>query len=197
MIEKRRVFEEFAADYDRWFDDHADVYRAQVRLLKGAVPLQGHMLEIGVGSGRFAVPLGMCCGIDPSRSLARIAKSRGIDVALGCGEHIPYRPDSFDAVVMITVICFLDDLSEVLRESFSVLMPSGTVIIGFIERDGEIFRHYHAEPEKGRFLRHARFFTVEEVIHELRIAGFSVVEVNSQNHGFCILTGKKQPGSRV
>ena len=54
---KRRIFVDLAADYDRWFDDHADVYRAQIRMLKMAVPTKGRHLEIGVGSGRFAAPL--------------------------------------------------------------------------------------------------------------------------------------------
>jgi SAM-dependent methyltransferase len=191
LNQKHRVFEVFAADYDRWFDDHADVYQAQVRLLKRAVPRKGHLLEIGIGSGRFAAPLGICCGIDPSLPLVRMAKGRGVEVALGCGEHLPYRPDSFDAVVMMTVICFLDDLSIVLREVFRVLVPSGSIIIGFIERDGEIFSHYHAEPEKGRFLRHARFYSTDEVIRELNTAGFTAIEISARKRGFCVLNGRK------
>jgi ubiquinone/menaquinone biosynthesis C-methylase UbiE len=194
MNAKRRVFEDFAADYDRWFDDHADVYRAQLQLLRGAVPTGGKILEIGVGSGRFAAPLGVCCGIDPSLPLARMAKGRGIDVALGFGEHLPYRSHSFDAVVMMTVICFLEDPRKVLREAFRVLVPSGRVIIGFIERDGEIFSYYHAEPEKGRFLRHARFYSPDEVIRYLRMAGFSSIEKAARERGFCVLTGKKLSG---
>ncbi len=192
MNAKRRVFEDFAADYDRWFDDHAEVYHAQLRLLGRVVPSQGHGLEIGVGSGRFAAPLDICCGIDPSSPLAKMAKCRGIEVAIGVGEHLPYRSGSFDYAVMMTVICFLDDMDEVLREVFRVLAPSGIIVLGFIERDGEIFRHYRAEPEKGRFLRYARFYTPDEIIQKLHDAGFSKVEVNAREHGFCILTGKKK-----
>jgi len=148
MIAKRRIFEDFAADYDRWFDDHAEVYRAQLRLLGRAVPSAGLGLEVGVGSGRFAAPLGIRCGIDPSFALAKMAKHREVEVALGIGEHLPYRSGSFDYAVMMTVICFLDDMATVLREGFRVLAPAGSIILGFIERDGEIFRHYRAEPEK-------------------------------------------------
>ncbi|MDP2797806.1 MAG: class I SAM-dependent methyltransferase [Methanoregula sp.] len=192
MNAKRRVFEEFAADYDRWFDDHAAVYHAQLRLLGRAVPSSGLGLEVGVGSGRFAAPLGICCGIDPSSSLAEMAKSRGVEVAIGVGEHLPYRSGSFDYAVMMTVICFLDDMTGVLREVFRVLVPSGIIVLGFIERDGEIFRHYRAEPEKGRFLRHARFHFTDEIIQKLHDAGFSRVEVNAREHGFCILIGEKE-----
>ena len=192
MSAKRRVFEDFAADYDRWFYDHVEVYHAQLRLLGRAVPSSGLGLEVGVGSGRFAAPLGICCGIDPSFTLAEIAKSRGVEVAIGVGEHLPYRSGSFDHAVIMTVICFLDDMAGVLREVFRVLVPSGIIVLGFIEWDGEIFRHYRAEPEKGRFLRHARFYSTDEVIQELRDAGVSRVEVAARERGFCILTGKKK-----
>jgi len=163
MTAKRRIFEDFAADYDRWFDDHAEVYHAQLRLLGRAVPSPGLGLEVGVGSGRFAAPLGIRCGIDPSFPLAEMAKRRGVEVAIGIGEHLPYQLGSFDYAVMMTVICFLDDIATVLREGFRVLAPSGIIVLGFIERDGKIFRHYRAEPEKGRFLRHARFHSLDEV----------------------------------
>ena len=192
MNEKCRVFESLATDYDRWFDDHAKAYHAQLRLLGRAVPSSGPGLEVGVGSGRFAAQLGICCGIDPSSPLAKIAKSRGVEVVIGVGEYLPYQSGSFDYAVMMTVICFLDDMVIVLREVFRILAPSGIIILGFIERDKEIFWHYHAEPEKGRFLRHARFHSSDEVIKKLHDAGFSSVEVNAREHGFCVLSGKKK-----
>ena len=195
MSATRRVFEDYAADYDRWFDDNAGIYRTQLRLLSMAIPAQGHGLEVGVGSGRFAAPLGIRCGIDPSRRLAEMAKGRGVDVTIGVGEHLPYRSGSFDYAVMMTVICFLDDVAKVLGEVSRVLVPSGTLVVGFIERDGEIFRHYCEEPVKGRFLRHARFRSSDEVIHDLHNAGFFAVKVITRQHGFCVLTGKKA-GSR-
>jgi len=193
MSEKRRVFEDFAADYDRWFDDHADVYRAQMRMLRRAVPSHGFGFEVGVGSGRFAVPLGISCGIDPSLPLARMARNRGVEVSLGCGEHLPYRSGAFDHILMMTVICFLDDVGAVFREVCRVLAPSGILVLGCIERDGAIFNHYHAEPEKGRFLRHARFYSTEEIVRELQAAGFSVIEIIAREQGFSVLMGKNHP----
>jgi len=80
-----------------------------------------------------------------------MAKSRGVEVAIGIGEHLPYRSGSCDHAVMMTVTCFLDDIAGVLREVFRVIVPSGSIVLGFIERDGEIFRRYCAEPERGRF----------------------------------------------
>ena len=105
---------------------------------------------MGVGSGRFAVPFGIRYGIDPSRELVRMAKNRGIEVVLGEGEHLPYRAGSFDYVLMMTVICFLDDVIAVFHEVNRVLRPGGMLVVGFIEEGGEIQRMYQHVSIKGR-----------------------------------------------
>ncbi len=191
MIPSRQIFEDHAADYDRWFDEHGDVYTAQDRMLCTAIPDHGCGLEVGVGSGRFAVPLGIRCGIDPSRELLKMAKSRGIEVMLGEGEHLPCRTGSLDHVLMMTVICFLDDVIAVFREVNRVLMPGGLLVVGFIEAGGEIHREYLQEPIKGRFLRHATFWTVAEVTGFFNDTGYLSVSVIDQKRGFCVIRGQK------
>jgi ubiquinone/menaquinone biosynthesis C-methylase UbiE len=192
MIPSRRVFDEYASDYDRWFDDHGDVYEAQVRLLRDAVPQNGCGLEVGVGSGRFAVQLGIRNGIDPSCKLIEIASARGIEVVQGEGEHLPYRAEIFDYVLMMTVICFLENPRAVLYEIFRVLVKGGDLILGFIEKDGEIAMQHRQEKIKGRFLRFARFLTVDEAARFVKEAGFSEVSVIKRTRGFCVMKGHKQ-----
>jgi ubiquinone/menaquinone biosynthesis C-methylase UbiE len=191
MILSRRVFDEFADEYDRWFDEHREIYDAEVRMLQDAVPRTGRGLEIGVGSGRFAAPLGIRFGIDPSRNLLRIAKNRGIEVVAGVGEHLPYRGVSFDYVLMNTVICFLDDAPAVFCEINCVLKAGGILTVGFIEKNGEVDREYSREPGKGTFLRFAKFLAVEDVVRFFQDAGFADVSVTGTSHGFCVMNGKK------
>ncbi len=187
----RRIFDEFAPEYDRWFDENQDVYSAQLRILRAAVPRSGRGLEVGVGTGRFAEPLCIRSGIDPSRRLLELAKSRGIDVVIGEGEHLPFRTGSFDYVLMMTVLCFLDDPPAVFRESFRVLTAGGMLVAGFIEKDGEIATQYRSERTKGRFLRFARFRTPDEAGRFFAVAGFLKISVFRQERGFCVMTGKK------
>jgi SAM-dependent methyltransferase len=189
MIPSRHVFDEYADDYDHWFDEHDDVYQAQLRMLRKALPDHGCGLEVGVGSGRFAVPLGIGYGIDPSRELLKMAKSRGIEVMLGEGEHLPCRTGSMDHVLMMTVICFVDDTGALFREAGRVLVPGGILIIGFIERGGEIEMMYRNEKTKGRFLRYARIWTADEVNRLLEDAEFTSVEVAQRSRGFCVIKG--------
>ena len=191
MIPSRWVFDEFASDYDQWFDDHGEVYATQVRLLRNAVPQTGRGLELGVGSGRFAVPLGIRYGIDPSGKLIAIANTRGVEVVLGAGEYLPYRAGTFDHVLMMTVICFLEKPQVVLQETIRVLVNGGALILGFIENDGEIATHYLQEKTRGRFLRFARFLSVDEVAWILKTTGFSAVSSIRRARGFCVMKAFK------
>jgi ubiquinone/menaquinone biosynthesis C-methylase UbiE len=191
MIPSRLVFNEHAGDYDVWFDEHNSIYQAQLRILRGAVPDFQRGLEVGVGSGRFAVPLGIHYGLDPSHNLALMAKHRDIEVALGEAENLPYRAGSFDYVLMMTVICFLDDIPQAFLETHRVLGPGGILVAGFIETGGEIFQKYRHEPEKGRFLRFATFRTCDEVFGFFKDAGFEKVSVLQRVRGFCVMSGRK------
>jgi len=185
------VFDKYAADYDKWFDDHDDVYLAQLHMLRGAVPDCGHSLEVGIGSGRLAVQLGIRCGVNPPRELIRMAKDRGIEVVLSEGEHLPYRERSFDFVLMMTVICFLEGPHGVSRNVCRVLVSGGNLLVGFIEKDGEIATKYQREKTKGRFLRFARFRTADEVIRFYRDAGFSEISVIRRVRELCVVNGRK------
>lgn len=185
------VFDQFARDYDRWFDTHAEAFSAQLALLRTVIPETGEGLEVGVGSGRFASSLGIHYGLDPSPALLTMAGQRHVETALGIGEHLPYRSGTLDFVLMMTVICFLDDISQSLREAFRVIRPNGIIIVAFLEKDGEIAVRESCGKSRGRFLQHATFRTAGEVMTGLGTAGFSgILRVHSP-HGFCIITARK------
>ena len=79
-----------------------------------------------------------------------------------------------------------------MQETFRVLVRGGDVILGFIEKDGEIAIQYRQEKIKGRFLRFARFLPADEVARFIEDAGFSGVSVIIRTRGFCVMKGYKQ-----
>ncbi|TAJ45850.1 SAM-dependent methyltransferase [Methanofollis fontis] len=187
----QQVFEEFAEDYDAWFEEHAAEYRAELERVRRLVPPgEGCAVEVGAGSGRFAAPLGIGLGIEPSLALARMTRQRGVEVVRGRAEALPLRDGSCSLVLMVTVICFLDDPASALQEVHRVLAPGGTVVIGLLEREGRSARTYRHSREKGRFLCHARFYSADEVISLLRACGFSVAGMESMQ-GFCVIRAGK------
>ncbi|MHC1630474.1 MAG: class I SAM-dependent methyltransferase [Methanoculleaceae archaeon] len=187
----QNIFETHAEDYDRWFDDHSDEYRAELsRIRKVLPPRDSRAIEVGVGSGRFAGPLGIRLGIEPSRALCRMAQQRGIDVIRGKAEALPIRDGSCPTVLFVTVICFLDDPAGALREIHRILPQGGCLITAFIEREGLIHRTYLHRAGKGRFLSRARFHSQGDVRAFLSETGFEVKQVDARA-GFCVLVAQK------
>jgi SAM-dependent methyltransferase len=166
------VFEQHAQNYDEWFDGHESVYQAEIAALRKFVPVTGMSIEVGVGTGRFAVPLGIEFGLDPSRTMLQVARRRRIRVCQAIGERMPFRDQQFDLVLLVTVICFVDDVPTLFRELRRVLKSGGRLIIGFINRDSELGRMYEQRKEASMFYRDARFYSVEEVAGWVKEAGF-------------------------
>jgi ubiquinone/menaquinone biosynthesis C-methylase UbiE len=166
------TFEEYAQEYDDWFGQHELVYRSELAALKALMPLEGQGLEIGMGTGRFAGPLGLKVGVEPACAMAEMAKARGISVIRGYAEALPVAAASFDFVLMVTVLCFLQNPLQALVEATRVLKPHGHLIIGIIDPDSPLGRSYEANKEKSRFYRQAKFHQVRQVLEWLDGLGY-------------------------
>jgi SAM-dependent methyltransferase len=166
------VFEQHAQNYDEWFDGHESVYQAEITALRKFVPVTGMGIEVGVGTGRFAVPLGVEFGLDPSRTMLQVARRRGLRVCQAVGEQMPFHDQQFDLVLLVTVICFVDDVPTLFRELRRVLKTNGQLIIGFINRNSELGRMYESRKEASMFYQDARFYSVEEVATWVKGTGF-------------------------
>jgi diguanylate cyclase (GGDEF)-like protein/PAS domain S-box-containing protein len=129
-------------------------------------------LEIGVGTGRFAAPLGVQVGVDPSAAMLEQARARGIRVVLGIAEQLPFTASSFDYALIVTTICFVDNPHAMLREARRVIKPGGCLVIAFIDRKSPLGQEYLAHQSENVFYRHATFFSSEEVGSLLRDSGF-------------------------
>src|SRR5438445_13302667 len=120
MLGSVEPFERHADEYDAWFDRNAGLYEAELHTIKAALPASGCGLEIGVGTGRFAATLGIRTGLDPS-AMAAIARTRGVEVTIGKAELLPFAAEEFDYALMVTTICFVDDLGAAFREAARML----------------------------------------------------------------------------
>ncbi|MCS3698633.1 SAM-dependent methyltransferase [Salinibacter ruber] len=158
--------------YDDWFDQHEAAYQSELSALRAAWPEAGDGLEIGVRTGRFAVPLGIKCGVDPSPEMQERASDRGIAVKDGVAEELPYPDERFDAVLMTTTLCYLDDPEAAFRGALRLLRPGGAFVLGFIHRDGPLGRQYEERKGENLFCAPARFHTARDVIRLLEATGF-------------------------
>lgn len=166
-------FDEQAVEYDAWFEKHRDLYLAELAAVRSFTLDSDSGIEIGVGTGRFAGPLGIPIGVEPSPRMAKLARQRGIEVIEGVAENLPFADNSFDFAVMVTVVCFLADVTQAFQEAFRILKPKGTLVIGFIDRESELGKHYRQKNDQSRFYRDATFYSVGELEALLTKADFS------------------------
>ncbi len=167
-----KPFEHYLNKYENWFSENECAYLSELITVKRMLPLETKGIEIGVGSGRFAEPLNIKFGIDPSSKMIEIAARRGIWVIKGIAEELSLKNDTFDFALMVTTICFVDDVESSIREVYRILKPSGCFIVGFVDKDSIIGKHYQAHKNKSLFYQEACFFSVDEVMKYLKKAGF-------------------------
>jgi SAM-dependent methyltransferase len=167
-------FDQHPLRYEAWFARHDAAYVSELLALRPYVPLQGEGLEIGVGSGRFAAPLGLQVGVDPSVEMLTRARARGIRAVQGTAEALPFADDSFDHALVVTTLCFVDSPERMLAEARRVLKPDATLVIGFIDRESTLGQEYLAHQAESVFYREATFFSAAEVGSLLVAGGWSI-----------------------
>jgi len=166
-------FEAHHRRYDDWFVRHAAAYHSELLAVRTLLPWCGLGLAIGVGTGRFAAPLGVQIGIDPAREVLDYATSRGISTVQAVAEDLPFADSSFDYALSVTTICFVDDATAMLTEVYRVLKPGGELVIDFIDRTSDLGQHYLAHQAENVFYREAIFYSAGEVEQLLRETGFN------------------------
>jgi ubiquinone/menaquinone biosynthesis C-methylase UbiE len=158
--------------YDQWFEHHLPAYQSELLAVRALLPWQGLGLSIGVGTGRFAAPLGVPIGLDPSAKMLEYASRRNISAIQAAAEALPFHDASFDYILCVTTICFVDDISLTLKEARRVLKAGGALVLGFIDRDTPLGQQYLEHQDENPFYREARFFSATEVEQLLEQTGF-------------------------
>ncbi|ELZ04875.1 class I SAM-dependent methyltransferase [Natrialba asiatica] len=177
-------FETLTDEYDNWFETNNEAYRAEQAALERILPdespsADNHALEIGVGTGRFAAPLGLSIGLDPARSALERARNRGVDPVRGVAESLPFADGELDLALFVTVLCFVDDLEATLSEAHRVLGDDGTLAVAVLDRSSAVGRVYQEHKDESPFYADAEFLTGEAACRELERAGF-VIEDRGQ-----------------
>ncbi len=170
-------FQEHTDRYESWFETYEAAYQSEIAALRSLQPYTGRGLAIGVGTGRFAEPLDLTFGVDPAPDMLALAQDRGISVTRGVAESLPYTAESFDSGLIVTTMCFVDDVDRTLREAARVLQPGGHLLLGYIDKESRVGRQYQAIKDENPFYRDATFLSTEEVNRSLEAIGFTDVEI--------------------
>lgn len=169
---KIEPFEKYSREYEAWFSDHPFVYESEILAVRTQLPRMGEGIEVGAGSARFAAPLGIRLGVEPSAKMRELARAQGVTAIGATAEMLPFLDCRFDYVLMVTAMCFFDDTEKALMETHRVLKPNGQLIIGFIDRESPVGKIYENRRYESLFYKTANFYSPGQVIQHLKEAAF-------------------------
>ncbi|MBP7652927.1 class I SAM-dependent methyltransferase [Candidatus Dependentiae bacterium] len=165
---KIEAFEKYSNDYEQWFVDNEFVYHSELAAIKYFLDNSGKNIEIGIGTGKFAEPLNIGYGIEPSPAMIKkISGNCNIPVIRSIAEHLPLKNNIFDTALLITTICFVDDASQAIAETMRILRNSGQIIIAFIDSKSPLGELYQKNKEKSKFYSQAKFYSTGEIVELL------------------------------
>jgi len=131
-------FDKIAAVYDAQRAHPPEVAAAVGRAV--ALAAGGPLLEIGVGTGRIAIPAAAAgarvTGVDVSAEMLEAARARaagaGLPLALlrADAQHLPFADNSFAAALAVHVLHLLPDWRAGLAEVARALRPGGVLLQG-------------------------------------------------------------------
>jgi len=191
-----RIFEGKAEKYDKWYDKNKEIFEEEVKCIENLIEGK-NIAEIGVGTGRFAEKLGVEIGIDASLDMLKIAKKRKIEVVRGDAHNLPFKNSTFDCLLFIVTICFLDNPIKALNEAKRVLKLNGYLIAAIVPADSELGKRYMEMGKQGhKFYSKAKFYSVKEIREMFENVGFKVIKskdikIISKSDFVCIKAVKK------
>jgi SAM-dependent methyltransferase len=162
-----------AAEYDRWYDTPRGrwIGQREIALLLGALRVRSgeSALDVGCGTGYFTRALaraldGRVIGVDIDPAALEFARERGpgrASYAVADARALPFRDASFDLVVSVAALCFVDDERAAVREI--VRVARRRIAIGLLNRHSLLWRSKGRDGGSGSY-RGARWHSTSEAL---------------------------------
>lgn len=159
------------ADYDAWYDTPRGHWIGETEYALAArrlAPQAGDsLLDVGCGTGWFtrraAVDDLRVTGLDPDATwldYARAHSNPTLNWVEGDARDLPFADASFDHVLSIAALCFIDDERQAVAEC--VRVARRRFAIGWLNRDSLLYRQKGRDGGSGAY-RGARWHSANEV----------------------------------
>lgn len=162
--------------------------------LKALRKVKGEVLDVGCGAGDFSEAIShfrpdlTIHAVDISKKAIAYAKTRGLKVSFKTADvqNLPYKDNSFDAVVCFDLIEHVKSPSKALKEIRRVLKPGGVFHV-FLPTEGNIFTLEGLLIKLGWKAKeiyggHPHHFTIKQAFTLVKDTGFSVTGFKWGDH---------------
>ncbi len=173
---KINPFDKKIEEYDKWFEHNIHTFHSELEAIKLCFEEGKKTIEIGVGTGIFAEKLGVKEGVEPSALMAAVSRLRGIHIISSYAEDLDLEDNSYEQILMITVLCFLSDEQKAIAEIKRILKKNGIFILAFLNKNTKLGRIYDEKKENDDIYKYARFKSDEEVIQLLESNHFKIID---------------------
>jgi len=162
------------------------------------------ILDVGTGTGRFAIEFAtngaVVIGLDPSKSMIKIAKSKSVQrkvcknmhLVVADAHKLPFKNDCFDCSTSINVLNHIQNYTRVIAEIARVLKQKGYFMANFPSMQSfylpiALFINFR---KRALFQNvYAQWFTLGEIRNSLSEAGLSIRKIE----GFPVLFSPPLP----
>ena len=164
--------------------------------MRKVVP-SGRFLDAGFGKGEMLMLASRfydCVGIDPSPSAVAWGKEKGLQVVQGTLENSEFEENSFDLVLLDSVIEHVAKPATLLQKAHYVLRDGGVLIIVTPKLNGPTHLLHGAEWNGFRHGYHTFLFTARTLSQLMRKSGFRVLRWPRRNRildDILVLWGRK------
>lgn len=172
---------------------------------KALAGLRGRVIEVGSGDGRsfehYPSTVERVLAVEPDPTARASAAERAaaaqveIEIVEGDARSLPAEDDSFDAAVLMGVLCSVPEPAVALRELRRVLIPGGELRFWEHVRSGNPV--FHAFQRAGDAVFWTRALggceTTRDTEAAIRAAGFEIVELDRGFHSSSVLTITSAP----
>ena len=122
-------FDQYADKYDAWFLANPNVLHSEAALVASTLADAGRVLSVGCGSGLFEMimansfGINVTDGVEPSASMATIARKRNMNVTEATAEEFDYPKGVYDTILFNGCPSYITDLKKVIEKVYAALRP--------------------------------------------------------------------------
>lgn len=171
--------------YANNFDKHrmADLGLVKIAIDSLNIDTSFRVLDFGCGTGNYLKALQNIgyrnlFGLDLSEEMCKIAfEKTGANIKKGSHSNIPFDDEYFDAIMIVDVIHFIDDIHNLFDEFNRISKNNGRIFIATQSHkqiEKRIYSKYFPSTTKIDKLRH---HDVSNLISTAELSGFSLISV--------------------